>query len=103
MKKLLCLTFLFGFLVIAGCATVGRDFASARVPELKIGKTTQSEVMSLFGSPWRTGIEDGKQTWTYGKYHYSLFNEASTKDLVIRFDDRGVITSYSYNTTNTPE
>lgn len=87
----------------AGCATVGHDFAADRVPQIRLGVTTQEEIRSLFGAPWRTGLEDGKQTWTYGKYHYSVFKEASTKDLVIRFDDRGIVTSYTFNTTEQPQ
>ena len=41
------------------CATVGRDFPVERVPEIKIGETTQSQIREMFGAPWRTGIEDG--------------------------------------------
>jgi hypothetical protein len=87
------------FLLTAGCATVGRDFPDARVPEIRINRTTQDEIRAMFGPPWRTGIEDGLKTWTYGKYRYSAFGEAQTKDLVIRFNDRGVVTSYTYNAT----
>jgi hypothetical protein len=87
----------------SGCATIGRDFAAAEVPKIQNGKTTQSEIMSIFGSPWRTGMEDGKQTWTYGKYHYSLFEDASARDLVVRFDSRGIVSSYTYNTTEQPQ
>ncbi|HBU69563.1 MAG TPA: hypothetical protein DEE98_04170 [Elusimicrobia bacterium] len=90
--------FLFAALFSA-CATVGRDFPVESVPSIQIGTTTQNDVINMFGSPWRTGIEDGKPTWTYGKYRYSLFSEASTTDLVIRFDSKGTVTSYSYNTT----
>ncbi len=83
----------------AGCATIGRDFATASVPTIQIGKTTQNDILSTFGSPWRTGIEDGKQVWTYGKYHYSVFKQPSAQDLVVRFDSKGVVSSYTYSTT----
>ncbi|MEW6087361.1 MAG: outer membrane protein assembly factor BamE [bacterium] len=82
-----------------GCAAVGRDFAVSEVKKIQIGKTTQAEVRSTFGSPWRVGIENGKKTWTYGKYRYRLFGETSTKDLVILFDDKGIVESYTFNTT----
>lgn len=84
---------------IAACATVGRDFPSGKVSEVKIGKTTQAEIEAMFGKPWRTGIEDGFVTWTYGKYHYSAFSQSQTKDLVVRFDNNKVVRSYTYNTT----
>jgi hypothetical protein len=69
------------------------------VSDIRIGETTQEEIRAMFGSPWRTGIEDGMQTWTYGKYRYRLFGRARTKDLVIRFDARKIVVSYSFNTT----
>jgi outer membrane protein assembly factor BamE (lipoprotein component of BamABCDE complex) len=90
---------LLSLVVLSGCATIGHDFAATEVPKIQIGKTTQTDIMSMFGSPWRTGMEDGKQTWTYGKYHYSLFEDASAQDLVVRFDSKGAVTSYTYNTT----
>ena len=45
-------------------------------------------------------MDDGDQTWTYGHYRYSLFGEAKTEDLVIRFDKDGVVSSYTFNTTD---
>jgi len=86
-------------LAFSGCFTVGHDFPAAQVSAIKIGKTTQEEIRSMFGPPWRMGIEDGQRTWTYGKYQYSAFSETSTKDLVVRFNDQGVVVSYTFNTT----
>ena len=103
---LLVMAFLFLFaaaLTSSGCATVGRDFPDYRVKEIQINQTTQSEIRTMFGSPWRVGIEDGQRTWTYGRYRYQAFGETSTKDLVIRFDNRGIVTSYTYNTTEHQE
>lgn len=84
---------------IPGCASVGQEFAASRVIELKIGETTQQEVREMFGAPWRTGIEDGRPTWTYGSYHYYLFGADETQDLVIRFDDYKIVRSYTFNST----
>ena len=67
-------------LVVCGCATVGY------------------EIREMFGEPWRIGIEDGRITWTYARYHYRLFGDASTTDLIVRFNAAGVVDSYSYNT-----
>lgn len=82
-----------------GCVSVGQEFAASRAMEIKIGQTTQREIREIFGEPWRVGIEDGRKTWTYGKYKYSLFGSDETEDLVVRFDDRGVVRSYTFNTT----
>jgi hypothetical protein len=86
-------------LLPAGCATIGRDFPVERVPEIRLHETTQAEVREVFGEPWRTGLDDGQVTWTYGKYRYRLFGQASTTDLVLRFDADGKVVSYTFNTT----
>ncbi len=90
-------------LVIAGCASVGRDFPSDQVNQIEIGKTTQGQVRRAFGPPWRVGIEDGQETWTYGRYRYRLFGKSNTKDLVVRFNDQNIVASYSFNTTDHQE
>ncbi len=86
-------------LLIASCATVGRKFTVDNVTKIKIGETTQAEISQLFGPQWRTGIEDGNETWTYGHYRYRLFGQSSTTDLVVRFRANGIVDSYSFNTT----
>jgi len=86
-------------LLMFGCATVGKDFPVENVSGIQIGKTTQQDIREQFGSPWRVGIEDGQNTWTYGKYLYKLIGDASTTDLVIRFDNQNIVASYSFNTT----
>ncbi|TGN38968.1 outer membrane protein assembly factor BamE domain-containing protein [Marinobacter confluentis] len=92
---------LIGFFMtlLVGCATVGKDFATHNVDQIEVGETTRSDIQEMFGEPWRTGIEDGKRTWTYGKYRWSAFGEAETTDLVVRFNDDGTVSSYVYNTT----
>ncbi len=92
---LLLVTMILGL----GCATVGHEFPVERVGEIRIGETSQDDLLAMFGSPWRIGLEDGLRTWTYGRYRYRLFGQASTEDLVIRFSDYGVVTSYTFNTT----
>lgn len=86
-------------LLLAGCATIGHEFPAGQVSTIKIGETTQNDIYTTFGAPWRTGIDNGMKTWTYGHYRYSLFNEGSTEDLVIKFDSRGVVSSYVFNTS----
>lgn len=83
----------------AGCATVGKDFATHNVDQIRIGETTRQDIQQMFGEPWRTGVEDGKRTWSYGKYRWSAFGDAETTDLVVRFDGDGRVSSYVYNTT----
>jgi hypothetical protein len=85
--------------LLSACIAVGRPFPPDRVPEIQLGKTTSTEIKRTFGTPWRTGLEDGMRTWTYARYLYSLFGGVKTRDLVIRFDERGVVTSYTFNST----
>ena len=83
----------------AGCATVGRPSPAAPVTQIQLHHTTRAQIRAIFGAPWRTGIEDGQTTWTYGFYRYSLFSPARTRDLVVRFAADGTVASYSFNTT----
>jgi outer membrane protein assembly factor BamE (lipoprotein component of BamABCDE complex) len=83
----------------SGCASVGHSFPASQVPTIRIGETTQNDIYTTFGAPWRTGVDNGMKTWTYGDYRYGLFNDSSTEDLVIKFDKRGVVSSFTYNTT----
>jgi hypothetical protein len=98
-------TITLGFMLVAftlaaaGCATVGRKFPVDAVSKIQIGETTKEEIADLFGPPWRTGIDDGKKTWTYAHYRYSAFSNSKTRDLVLRFDEHGVVTSYTFNST----
>jgi hypothetical protein len=74
-------------LLSAACANVGQDFP------------TREQVRTWFGPPWRTGMEDGYRTWTYGRYRYSLFSPVRARDLVVKFDESGVVRSYTFNST----
>jgi len=82
-----------------GCATIGHEFEVGNVPRLAIGRTSRADVLEMFGTPWRTGLEDGRTTWTYGHYRYSLFGPEKTRDLVVRFDAQGKLASYTFSST----
>ena len=101
-KGILITTLMFVILLItiASCATVGRKFPAEAINKIQLGKTIKEDVNKIFGSPWRIGLEDGRRTWTYGYYKYRLFGESTTRDLVIRFDSNGVVSSYTFNTTD---
>ena len=93
------LVYAFASTQLTGCFTVGQEFAGSRVPEIKIGQSTKQDVENIFGMPWRRGSEDGKSTWTYGIYKYYLFGPADTQDLLIRFDNQGIVRSYTFGST----
>ena len=94
---LLTLTFL------AGCITVGHEFAYKRVGEIKIGETTVDEIRAQFGNPVRTGVENGKLVWSYVHFKGSLFGEFEGRDLTVKFDSRNRVATYNYSTTDRTE
>lgn len=91
---------LVSLFLLTSCAVAGRNFSSAGVAQIKLGITSQEEIRSLFGPPWRKGVEDGHPTWTYGYYRYGMFSSPQTADLVVRFDQNGKVYSYSYSSTD---
>ncbi|NOT12628.1 MAG: hypothetical protein HOP23_12465 [Methylococcaceae bacterium] len=86
-------------LALSGCVSMGHEFPSNQVSTIRQGETTQNDIYRTFGTPWRTGIENGMKTWTYGDYRYSLFSEGSTEDLVVKFDRSGIVASYVFNSS----
>jgi len=89
------------FLVFStGCATVGHDFPVDQVKKIEIGKTTKEDIRAMFGEPWRVGLEDGLETWSYGRYQYRMFSEKDARDLVVRFTGNNIVESYTFNITN---
>ena len=94
---------LAGFLALsAGCVkmSAGHDFPDEQVKNIRIGETTKNEIRTVFGEPWRVGLENGKETWTYGKYSYSGSTETAAKDLVVRFTPKDIVESYTFSKTN---
>ena len=83
--------------------TLGRDFPVEEVSSIQIGITTRAEIRQRFGTPWRTGIEDGMMTWTFGYYSYDFSGKGLGRDLMIKFNKSGIVRSYSFNTTESGE
>lgn len=86
-------------LTTAGCFRYGRPFPTGAVSAIVTGQTTRLQISDTFGPPVRTGLDDGNITWTYLDYRYSLFGGTGTRDLVIRFDKHGLVTSYTFNSS----
>ena len=99
LTKIIPLIVIAVVLNFSGCARVGYDFNEQNVRSIQIGKTTQSDIVSMFGNPWRKGIQDGVMMWTYGRYTYKVIGNTDAKDLVIEFDKDGKVSSYTYNST----
>jgi len=102
MKRSLSLTLLTVVLLLTGCVSVGREFPTPTQDMITNGVTTKGELLQRFGSPTQVGIENGDQTWTWVYIRAGAVGQPHSKQLHVRFDDRGVVKSYSY-TSNLPE
>jgi hypothetical protein len=92
--------FIFAFFVstVSGCASVGNDFPS-EVTWISKDKTTKNELETKLGAPFQVGYDSGQLTWTWGFYRYSLFRPTRAKDLVVRFNTNGTVSSYSFSSS----
>jgi outer membrane protein assembly factor BamE (lipoprotein component of BamABCDE complex) len=89
-------------LLLAGCVSVGAEFPTPTSAMIKNGVTTRTELRQLFGSPTQVGIEDGDQTWTWLHVRAGAIGRTLSKELHVKFTERGVVKSYSY-TSSLPE
>lgn len=86
-----------GTLALAGCTTLTAPFPVEPISSLNIGRTTSEQVRRALGEPRASIAVDGRETWHYGPYRYSPFNQRESRDLVIRFDTRNVVVAYTLN------
>ena len=78
-----------------GCASVGKDFNSEKVKDIKNNITTQLNIIDWFGLPFKEGNENGYTMWTYQIDKWKL-GEVESKGLVILFDDKNKVKAYRY-------
>jgi len=95
MKNLTISFILLIFLL--GCATAesGRTFDTQKAQRIQIGKTTESQVISLLGAPLRTKTKSNGETkfrYAHGKATVAFGSVASKyRVLDITFDRNGVV------------
>lgn len=105
----------FALALFAGCASSGneslRKESEASVAQKMVeGRTTKTEVRAMFGSPLKTTFTDGGlEVWTFelSKVKADAINyvpivnlfggtaSGTKKELVVLFDDKGVIKRFS--------
>jgi outer membrane protein assembly factor BamE (lipoprotein component of BamABCDE complex) len=99
-------------IALSGCATshftAGRDFSSANVSSITRGKTTTSELKSLFGEPYaKSPVSETDEKWVYTYTHGSAHAQSyvvtmrvtttgtqKTLDVLIRND---VVINYTFS------
>lgn len=115
-----------GLVAAAGCASHHEDVpatesnltAGMAKKTIVQGKTTQAEVMEVFGPPDLLTHRDGLQIWTYDKIRYDIqsssgyftvliagagsgrsTSSSTSTMLIIYFDDKDVVRDYRLNVT----
>ncbi len=84
------------FPVWLGCASVGKEFNSEKVKDIKNDVTTQLDIIDWFGVPFKEGNENGYTMWTYQIDKWKVVGEVESKGLVILFDDKNIVKAYRY-------
>jgi SmpA/OmlA family protein len=99
MKRLLSIGILLAIVAVGGCGTSGKEFNEVLFSNIENGHTTQNEVESMFGNPFKKGVQNGKQIWVYEHNKYRLIGKDTSKDLVITFDNTGVVETHQFMTS----
>jgi outer membrane protein assembly factor BamE (lipoprotein component of BamABCDE complex) len=101
MKPRRLIPLLLSAALVAGCGllVVGADFPSPTKDMIQTGKTTKTNLLRFFGEPYQVGIDSGDLTWRWF-YAQKYSGGEISKDLTVRFDDKGVVKSYSFNSND---
>ena len=91
---------IFLFLSSAGCASVGKDFESEKVKNIKNNVTTQLEIIDWFGVPFKEGTENSYTMWTYQIDKWQALGDVESKALVILFDGKNKVKAYRYESNH---
>jgi len=93
----------FGFLVVSltviGCGTSGKDFNGTLFDSIQNDHTTQKQVESIFGRPFKKGFQNGNEIWIYEHDQYKalpIFGEDTSKDMVVIFDESKVVKTHQF-------
>ena len=81
--------------------TLGKQYSTENVVKIIIGKTSEDDIRSYFGDPWKTGIINGNNVYTYS-YEEVIFNhddsvERNGHTLIIEFDEDKHVLNYYFN------
>ena len=98
-KKWLHVSSLFILLFLASCGTVGENFNSSQVKSIQNNVTNQTEILDKFGLPFKEGIENGQVMWTYQFDQWNILEPTQSKDLVILFDEKNLVSVYRFTTS----
>lgn len=111
MKGITRLLSIATLVLLAACAsstfTQGREFSTDNVGQIVKGKTTDAEILQLFGPPFqRTVLSDGTESWSYTytvgestahiyPFYSSVHTTGTQKTLNVTIA-KGVVSNFSY-------
>jgi outer membrane protein assembly factor BamE (lipoprotein component of BamABCDE complex) len=102
--------------LLAGCATVGREISDAQIDTLKKGETTAAQVIASFGQPTSTTkMSDGRYMVSYIFAHaqarpasfipvVGLFaggSDVRSSMVMLTFNKEGVLQDYTSSSSST--
>lgn len=96
-KRLLFLGLLVAVLTTFGCGTTGKEFDADLFDNINNGNTTQEQVESMFGLPFKKGYQNGNEIWVYEHNKYKAFKilgADTSKDMVVIFDENKVVKTH---------
>ena len=85
-------------LFFIGCGTTGKNFNESLHKNIVVGTTTHKEIQAMFGSPFKKGVQNGYKTWTYEYNFYNALGNNITKDIIIVFNESGIVKSHQMMT-----
>jgi outer membrane protein assembly factor BamE (lipoprotein component of BamABCDE complex) len=88
---------LFCAVFLAACMTIGRDFSTTPVRNIQQNVTTQRDIFNYFGEPYRKGLENGYETWSYLYNYWELGQLRDSKELIVVFNKDNTVRTYSFN------
>lgn len=102
MKIFITFGFLMLSLIVIGCGTSGKEFNSDLFDSIQNSHTTQEEVESMLGKPFKKGLQNGHEVWVYEHNQYKAFKilgDDTSKDMVVTFDENKLVKTHQYMTS----
>ena len=101
-SNLIIIVLVAGFLTF--CATtykIGKQYSTEHVSKIIIGETSENDIITFFGDPWKIGLLNGNVVYTYC-YEEIVFHHDDSVDkigntLIIEFDEAKKVRNYYFN------
>lgn len=82
---------------LMACSSNGRDYDTTHLTDIQNDVTTKAQAREWFGDPFKIGQRDNLEMWTY-QFDGKSGGKDESKDLILMFDDNGIVKAYRYST-----